>query len=610
MGAIERVSGPLVVANGMLGSRMYDVVKVGDHGLIGEIIQLRGSKAIIQVYEDTTGLKPGEPVKSTGNPLSVELAPGILGNIYDGIQRPLEELRTKSGAFIGKGLEAFAVDRKKRWKFHLGKGIKSGAHVKQGEILGFVQETETIKHYIMVPEGVEGKIKSIKEGSFTVEDKIATIEGKGGKTTTVTMMQRRSVRKAGTYKQKFRADEMLITGQRVADTFFPVAKGGTAAIPGPFGSGKTVFQQSLAKFANSDIVIYVGCGERGNEMTEVLTEFPDILDPKTKRPLMERTILIANTSNMPVAAREASIYTGVTIAEYFRDMGYSVALMADSTSRWAEAMREISGRLEEMPGEEGYPAYLPKRLAEYYERGGRVEAHSGNVGSVTIIGAVSPPGGDLSEPVSQGTLRVVKTFWSLDASLASSRHFPSINWLNSYSLYLGDLNEWLLKNVGEEFVENRKEAMRILQREAELKDIVQLVGAEALPDTERVLLEIGRMLREDYLRQSAYDEIDAFTSLKKQDLMLSTIMHFAKSAQNAAKSGIDAGRITKMKVKDEISRMKEFKEAEAEEGIKKIRGRISSEFESLSKESNEEEKKEEKAEPAKQEKPKEGRKKG
>ncbi|MDE1824156.1 MAG: V-type ATP synthase subunit A [Candidatus Micrarchaeota archaeon] len=1051
MGVIERVSGPLVVAKSMLGSRMYDVVKVGDNNLIGEIIQLKADRAIIQVYEDTTGLKPGEPVKSTGTALSVELAPGVLGNIYDGIQRPLEVLRTKSGAFIGKGIEAVAIDRKKRWKFNADKRLKNGSHVKEGDILGYVQETETIKHYVMVPSGIEGTLKGLKDGTFTVEDTIAKVESKG-KSQGVTMLQRRSVRTPGTYKQKFRADELLITGQRVADTFFPVAKGGTAAIPGPFGSGKcvtgdtpilmadggittikelydrnasageprisngveeiitpknpvqlfsvknqemvqsksdilyrgksssiikirtrtgrkvkvtpihklfritekgeimetmakdlkighfiasarktnvkgrqvpitfnarenakttakiisipnvmneelaefigyfvsegyirgenttvftnseetlldnfirlgerlfgikgykeyqpgktpnvlihssvlvkfmlslgvgrdarskavpqqilesnnnvvssfltayfigdgsyygkgiefcttseklqmqlsylltryglihsmadkpvngekyyrifvrgktnatllldilrsshrkirsieefvnsdktaynaidivplssdyikelysrhcrysellkrgieifnytnngermgigtfkkfassiqvesngmvqelaahvlaraldsiycdeivsieeetgafdvydvsvpnfgsnfvggaggiilhnTVFQQSLAKFANSDIVIYVGCGERGNEMTEVLTEFPELKDPKTGRPLMERTILIANTSNMPVAAREASIYTGVTLAEYFRDMGYSVAIMADSTSRWAEAMREISGRLEEMPGEEGYPAYLPKRLAEYYERSGKVETHSGSTGSVTIVGAVSPPGGDLSEPVSQGTLRVVKTFWSLDAALASSRHFPSINWLNSYSLYLGDLNDWYVKNVGEEFVANRKEAMRILQREAELKDIVQLVGAEALPDTERALLEIGRMLREDYLRQSAYDETDAFTSLKKQNLMLSTVMLFAKRAQDSAKSGIDAGRITMMKVRDEISRMKELKEGEAEEAIRKIQSHLNSEFESLSKEYKEGEKEE------------------
>ncbi|MDE1860646.1 MAG: V-type ATP synthase subunit A [Candidatus Micrarchaeota archaeon] len=1111
MGTIERISGPLVIAKEMLGSNMYDVVKVGDAGLIGEIIQLRGSRAVIQVYEDTTGLTPGEPVKSTGVPLSVELAPGLLGNIYDGIQRPLEVLRSKSGAFIGKGLTANAIDRSKKWKFHAEKDVKNGSAVRQGQIIGFVQETEFIKHYIMIPLGVEGKITGLKDGTFKVDDKLATVE-KGGKKIEILMLQKRSVRKPAQFRKKFRSEEPLVTGQRVIDMLFPVAKGGTAAAPGPFGSGKcvdkdtllmmgngkivtlgdiykegvekgrliekstseeiydisglgnpstisltgnglsvtepsivykglskgmvkiktragrtaevtpihrlfvlssdgrllqkeagklktgdyiaaprkvklglsnqqidalsllkdcnlfssdceankkikkylrtdiksrhlpeakinllrknariplhlvydtakrhgfkikireicsyhgtgikipdrvtpdlaefmayiiadgllkctsysvmfynsdqailerysalsesifgikpriyphpqtpisskqnssvaqidckvlfdflvssgipfrqkartakipecilkssnkalalfigayiacdgsiykagsrleitsksrriieefsfaflrfgivsyissirkdgtsrifvnssgqlaklnkiinirgrkgklleaainrrgysyadsipmpiilkralsgygiknrlkergiplwdyvngrenirielisktirelsklmtisrelksfglllgdiffdkiisldsvdstkevfdvevpasrnfvggngplllhnTVIQHQLAKWSDAEIIIYCGAGERGNEMTEVLTEFPELRDPKTNRPLMERTVLVANTSNMPVAAREASIYTSISIAEYFRDMGYSVALMVDSTSRWAEAMREISARLEEMPGEEGYPAYLPKRLAEFYERSGKIESPAGKIGSVTTIGAVSPPGGDLSEPVSQGTLRVVKTFWSLDASLANSRHFPSINWLTSYSLYLPDLEQWYIKNCGEEFVENRKELMRILQKEAELKDIVQLVGAEALPDEERLVLEIGRMIREDFLRQSAFDEIDAYTSLKKQQGMVSMILHFRKLAQDAIEAGIGIDKIVALKVREEISRMKEIKEQDFEKGEHRIKAEIDSQFSALIKE--------------------------
>ena len=435
----------------------------------------------------------------------------------------------------------------------------------------------------MVPNGTEGVIKSIKGGNFTVEDEIAEVEAKG-KTTKITMMQKRPVRIPSQIRGKFRSDETLVTGQRVVDTLFPIAKGGTAAIPGPFGSGKTVMQQQLAKWSDADVIIYVGCGERGNEMTDVLVEFPALKDPKSGKPLMDRTILVANTSNMPVAAREASIYSGITIAEYFRDMGYNVAIMADSTSRWAEAMREISARLEEMPGEEGYPAYLPKRLAEYYERSGKVETLNGKIGSVTIIGAVSPAGGDITEPVSQGTLKVVKAFWALDASLANQRHFPSINWLNSYSLYLDPLEEWYKKNAGEEFIVDRKEAMRLLQREAELKDIVQLVGEDALPDSERIILDIGRMLREDYLRQSAFDEIDAFTSLKKQSIMISTMLHFAKSASDAITKGVPIEKIVKMAVKAEISRMKSLKEPEAETTGKKVREHIDSEFSALLKE--------------------------
>ncbi len=582
MGTIKRISGPLVIAKEMTGSSMYDVVRVGSVKLVGEIIQLKGDDAVIQVYEDTTGLRPGEPVESTGLPLSVELGPGLLGMIYDGIQRPLSLIEKKSGSFIGKGIEVNSLDRKKKWKFTPEKGMKKGSSVKSGAIIGYVQETELTKHYIMIPFGVEGKLTMIKSGSFTIEEKIAEVEQKGRKVP-VTMMQKRSVRYAAKFRRKFNTEEPLITGQRVVDTLFPVGKGGTAAVPGPFGAGKTVIQQSLAKYADSDIVVYVGCGERGNEMTEILTEFPHLKDPRTGKPLMERTVLVANTSNMPVAAREASIYTGITIAEYFRDMGYNIAVMADSTSRWAEAMREISARLEEMPGEEGYPAYLSKRLAEYYERSGKVESLNGSIGSITLIGAVSPPGGDISEPVSQGTLRVVKTFWSLDAALASARHFPSINWLNSYSLYLDALEPWYLKNVGEDFVEDKAEAMRLLQRESELKDIVQLVGEDALPESERVLLTVGRMIREDYLRQSAFDEIDAFTSLKKQAGMLRTILMFSRLASDAVKQDISVELISSMAVKAEISRMKGIKEQEFDHAVKKIRDNILSEFKMLTK---------------------------
>ncbi len=583
MGIIEKVSGPLVVAKDMLGSNMYDVVKVGKSSLIGEIIQLKGESAVIQVYEDTTGLKPGEPVESTGLPLSVKLGPGLLGNIYDGIQRPLKLLERQSGAFIGRGMAAEPLSKSKKWKFVHNKDVKSGSTVGEGDILGHVQETDFIKHQIMVPHGVSGKIGRLESGEFTVDEVIAEVHD-GSKAHKVTLAQQRSVRKAMRVRRKFRADEPLITGQRIIDTLFPIAKGGTASIPGPFGAGKTVLQQAMAKYADSDIVVYIGCGERGNEMTDVLTEFPELKDPKTGRPLMERTVLVANTSNMPVAAREASIYTGITIAEYYRDMGYDVAIMADSTSRWAEAMREISARLEEMPGEEGYPAYLPKRLAEYYERSGKVENLNGTVGSVTIIGAVSPPGGDISEPVSQGTLRVVKTFWSLDASLAGSRHFPAINWLSSYSLYTNALEYWYEKNVGKEFTDGRKEAMKLLQREAELKDIVQLVGEDALPDSEKMLLEIGRMLREDYLRQSAFDDIDAYSSLKKQDAMLRTMLHFAKLANDAVKRGANVSSIISTKSRTEISRMKAVRDGEIESAAKKIINLTDSEFAALLKE--------------------------
>ena len=588
MGVIERISGPLVVAKEMLGANMYDVVKVGEAKLIGEVIQLKGEKAVIQVYEETSNLRPGEPVVTTGKPLSVELGPGLLTSIYDGVQRPLDAIAAKAGDFITRGIEASALDKRKKWKFVPMK--KKGERVSEGEIIGYVQETELIKHYIMVPYGIEGTIEQIKEGNFTIEEKVAEI--KGNEKYEVAMLQRRPVRIAGKYKRKIRADEPLITGQRVVDTFFPVARGGTAAVPGPFGSGKTVILHQLAKYASSNIVTYIGCGERGNEMTEVLTEFPELKDPSTGRPLMERTVLIANTSNMPVAAREASIYTGITIAEYFRDMGYDVALMADSTSRWAEAMREISARLEEMPGEEAYPAYLPKRLAEFYERAGKVETLNGKIGSVSIIGAVSPPGGDISEPVSQSTLRVTKVFWALDKALADSRHFPAINWLNSYSQYLAQMNAWYEKNVSKDFPKERAKAMAMLQREAELKEIVQLVGEDALPDSERAVLLVGKMIREYFLRQSAFDPIDTYTSMKKQASMLSVILRFGDLTSDAISRGVSIDSVSKMSIINDLSRIKEWNESSVEKEKEEIIRKMEEEFGKLVREeaSEEEEK--------------------
>ena len=578
MGIITRISGPLVVADGMAGSKMYEVVKVGTRGLIGEIIQLRGSKAMIQVYEDTTGLKPNEKVANTGELLSVELAPGILGNIFDGLERPLEEIKRRCGDFVEKGIDIPSIDKGKKWKFV--PTAKKGATLSEGDIIGYVQETPLIKHQIMVPYGVKGKLESIKGGSFKVEETIAVVRSGGGERK-LSMLQRRPVRVAGRYSKRFKSDELLVTGQRVVDTFFPIAKGGTTGIPGPFGSGKTVILHSIAKYADSDVVVYVGCGERGNEMAEVLNEFPELKDPKSGRPLMERTILVANTSNMPVAAREASIYTGITVAEYFRDMGYDVSIMADSTSRWAEAMREMSARLEEMPGEEGYPAYLQKRLAEFYERSGRFEALGGGKGSISIIGAVSPPGGDISEPVSQGTLRVVKVFWALDASLAGARHFPSINWLSSYSLYKEGLARWYDKNGGPGFRDNVSKAMEILQREAELKDIVQLVGPDALPDSERAILEAGKIIREDFLRQSAFDEVDAFATIEKQYLMLGAIIKFAVQAQHAVSKGVPSSKLQEMKARQDISRMKFTENSKIAAEAQRIGSEMEREFESL-----------------------------
>ena len=579
MGIIEKVSGPIFVADNMLGAKMYDVVKVGENKLIGEIIQLNQDKAIIQVYEDTSGLKPGEPTISTELPLSVNLGPGLIANIYDGIQRPLEAIKKVSGDFISKGIIINSLDERKKWEFIANKNLKLNSQVNEGNILGYVQETEIIRHYILVPQNISGKLIELKSGKFNITQTIAVLKN-NNKKIEIQMMQIRPVRKPAKYNGKLSINEQLITGQRVIDTFFPIAKGGTAAVPGAFGTGKTVIQHQLAKWSDAQIIIYIGCGERGNEMTEVLTEFPELNDPKSGKPLMDRTILIANTSNMPVAAREASIYTGITIAEYFRDMGYDVAVMADSTSRWAEAMREVSSRLEEMPGEEGYPAYLAKRLAEFYERGGKVNALSNKQGSVTIIGAVSPPGGDISEPVSQGTLRLTKTFWALDATLASSRHFPSINWLNSYSLYQDQLKQWYVENIGEKFIENRTRAMQILQTESELRNIVQLVGADALPDHERIVLDIGKIIRENFLFQNAYDEIDTFSSMKKQFLMLDVILYFNDLAQKTAKQ-ISADKIIGMKIKQNIAKMREIKDSEFNNYVENLKKDIKISFDDL-----------------------------
>ncbi len=584
LGYIERISGPLVVAKDLSESKMFDVVKVGSKELIGEVIQIRNDQVMVQVYEDTNGLKPGEPVETTGQPLSVELAPGLLGNIFDGLERPLGEIRKKTGSFISAGVNVQPIDKKKKWKFVA--TAKKGTRVSEGTIIGYVDETPLIKHYIMIPKGISGKLESIKQGSFTVEEGIAKVM-QNGKLHEICMLQRRPVRVAGGYEKRFGADELLITGVRSIDSFFPIAKGGSSGIPGPFGSGKTVTLHSIAKYANSNVVIYVGCGERGNEMSEVLDEFPHLEDPNSGRPLMERTVLIANTSNMPVAAREASIYTGITLAEYFRDMGYSVAVMADSTSRWAEAMREMSARLEEMPGEEGYPAYLQKRLADFYERNGRFIALSGKEGSITTIGAVSPPGGDISEPVSQGTLRIVKVYWALDAALASSRHFPSINWLNSYSLYKDALAPWYAKNTDSGFQTRVEEALKLLQREAELKDIVQLVGPDALPDSERVILEVGKMLREDFLMQNAYDPADAYSTLKKQAMMLSIIMRYSSMAQDAIARGADIEKLKSMQVRTGISRMRYVPNEKFEEENSRIMKMLEKEFSELA--ANEEE---------------------
>ncbi|RZD47006.1 MAG: V-type ATP synthase subunit A [Methanobacteriota archaeon] len=529
-GTIYRISGPVVTAIGMNAS-MFDIVRVGDEGLMGEVIELHGEKAIIQVYEDTSGIRPGEPVTNTGDTLSVSLGPGLLTEIYDGIQRPLATLEEIMGVFITRGVDADGINMEKIWTFEA--TAAEGDRVESGQVIGSVQETETIAHKIMVPPGQSGVITSIKSGDFNVTETICTLDDG----TKLQMLQKWPVRSPRPFRQKYAPDTPLVTGMRILDFLFPLAKGGAAGIPGPFGSGKTVTQQSLAKYSDAQIVVYIGCGERGNEMTEVLAEFPHLIDPNTGQPLMNRTVMIANTSNMPVAAREASVYTGITIAEYFRDMGYDVALMADSTSRWAEAMREISSRLEEMPGEEGYPAYLSSRLAEFYERAGRVETLDGEDGSITVIGAVSPPGGDISEPVSQGTLRIVKVFWGLDAGLARQRHFPAINWLNSYSLYPQSLNQWFRDNVAQDFPEIRTEISGLLQIEAELQEIVQLVGSDALPVDQQLTLEVARMIREYFLQQNGFHEIDAYSGVEQQYKMAKAILTFQESAKKAMAAG-------------------------------------------------------------------------
>lgn len=559
-GHILKVSGPLVVAGGMAEVKLFDVVRVSNRRLIGEVIELRGDKASIQVYEETSGLGPGDPVESTGLPLSVELGPGLIESIFDGIQRPLTDIREKTGDRITRGVEVAALNREKKWEFE--PLVKVGDRVGQGDFLGKVQETPIVEHRVMVPKGIEGTIEWIHEGAATVLDTIAKVKSDDGKVSELSMMQKTPVRLGRNYKKKLPPDVPMLTGQRVIDTLFPVAEGGVAAVPGPFGSGKTVVQHQLAKWVNADIIVYVGCGERGNEMTDVLMEFPRLKDPKSGQPLMKRTVLIANTSDMPVAAREASIYTGITIAEYFRDMGYRVAVMADSTSRWAEALREMSGRLEEMPGEEGYPAYLGSRLADFYERAGRVVCigSNGREGSISAIGAVSPPGGDLSEPVTQATLRIVKVFWGLDAQLAYRRHFPAINWLLSYSLYIERLGGWMKDNVSEDWVEMRQDTMNILQEESELEEIVRLVGVESLSVKDRFTLETARSIREDYLHQNAFHEVDTYTSMNKQHKMLGLILEFHVLGQKALEEGVELGKIIKMPVREKIGRAKYISE--------------------------------------------------
>ncbi len=583
MGYVSRIAGPLVVAGDMHGTSMYDVVRVGKSKLIGEIIQLRGDSATIQVYEDTSGIVPGDPVESKGRRMYVELGPGLLNSVYDGVQRPLDIIKEETGVFIRRGVEVASIDRDKRWNFVANQELKRGMHIGEGTILGYVQEMPLIKHYIMVPSGMNGELIEIREGNHKVTDTIATLKTKKGEVLELTMIQRRAVRTPSPCKEKLEGSQPLITGMRLIDTLFPLVKGGVATIPGPFGAGKTVTLHSIAKYADSDIIVYVGCGERGNEMTEVLTEFPELKDPKNGRPLMERTVLVANTSNMPVAAREASIYTGITIAEYFRDMGYDVALMADSTSRWAEALREISARLEEMPGEEGYPPYLSKKIAEFYERAGRVKTLGDRIGSVSAIGAVSPAGGDISEPVSQGTLRVVKVYWALDATLASASQYPAINWLNSYSRYKGALNKWYNMNIAPGFTAARDAAMKILQREAELKDIVQLVGEDALPDSEKLVLDAGRVLKEDFLRQSAFDPADAYSSLKKQYLMLETILDFHTRTNSALEAGVRMDSLMTIKARARISRMKEVSDQDMEKEVSEIKRSAIEEIDALMK---------------------------
>ena len=575
-GTIKKVAGPLVIASGMRDANMSDVVRVSERRLIGEIIEMHGDEASIQVYEETSGLGPGEPVESTGAPMSVELGPGLITSIYDGIQRPLDDIMKISGNNLQRGVEVASLKRDKKWTFV--PVAKVGDEVEAGDVLGTVQETQVVEQKIMVPYGVSGKVKEIKSGDFTVEEVVAVVTTKDGDKE-LTMMQRWPVRKGRPYVKKLPLDAPLVTGQRVVDMFFPIAKGGVAAVPGPFGSGKTVIQHQLAKWAEADIVVYIGCGERGNEMTDVLNEFPELKDPKTGRSLMERTVLIANTSDMPFAAREASIYTGITIAEYFRDMGYSVALMADSTSRWAEALREMSGRLEEMPGEEGYPAYLGSRLAEFYERAGRVVSlgKDAREGALSVIGAVSPPGGDTSEPVSQATLRIVKVFWGLDAALAYKRHFPAINWLTSYSLYLDNMQGWFNGSVAEDWMEGRQKMMSLLTEEAALEEIVQMVGMDALSPGDRLKMEAARSIREDFLHQNSFHEVDTYTPLRKQYLMMKLVLAFYEQATEALSKGASMKVLLGMDVRERIGRYKYTTAENIEAEYEKIMNELSAE---------------------------------
>ncbi|MBS4960678.1 MAG: V-type ATP synthase subunit A [Clostridiales bacterium] len=584
-GRIVKVSGPLVVAEGMQDASMADVVRVGDERLIGEILNMEGGNASIQVYEETSGLGPGAEVETTGAPLSVELGPGLLENIYDGIQRPLEDIMKVAGSNITRGVEVNAISREKKWEFQA--TAHAGDVVTGGDILGTVQETSIILHKIMVPNGMSGTIKEITSGSFHVDETIATLTTPDGKEVPLTMMQKWPVRVGRPYKKKFVPSTPLSTGQRVIDTMFPLAKGGTAAVPGPFGSGKTVVQHALAKWSDVDVVVYIGCGERGNEMTDVLREFPELIDPHTGETLMKRTVLIANTSDMPVAAREASIYTGITIAEYYRDMGYDVAVIADSTSRWAEALREMSGRLEEMPGEEGYPAYLGTRLSQFYERAGCVKCMGSDedrMGSLTAIGAVSPPGGDLSEPVSQATMRIVKVFWSLDSSLAYRRHFPAINWLKSHSLYQDNLRDYYIKKIGKEYIANRDKAMSLLQEEAELEEIVQLVGKDSLSDNDKMTLETAKMIREDFLQQNAFQEIDWYTENEKQAKMLDMILQYDLLCRDAINKGASFDALASIESREQIARAKTAPHETFEEYFQHTMKEINKEIETIIKE--------------------------
>ena len=576
-GTIKKVAGPLVIAEGMRDANMFDVVRVSNQRLIGEIIEMHGDEASIQVYEETSGLGPGEPVESMEVPMSVELGPGLIASIYDGIQRPLDDIMKVSGNSLQRGVEVASLKRDKKWEFV--PVAKAGDEVIAGDVLGTVQETIVVQQKIMVPYGIKGTIKEIKSGEFTVEETVAVISTEDGDKE-LTMLQRWPVRKGRPYVKKLPPEKPLVTGQRVVDTFFPIAKGGVAAVPGPFGSGKTVIQHQLAKWAEADIVVYIGCGERGNEMTDVLNEFPELKDPKTGQSLMQRTVLIANTSDMPVAAREASIYTGITIAEYFRDMGYSVALMADSTSRWAEALREMSGRLEEMPGEEGYPAYLGSRLAQFYERAGHVISlgQDEREGALSVIGAVSPPGGDISEPVSQATLRIVKVFWGLDSALAYKRHFPAINWLTSYSLYVDNMADWFNNEVASDWMEGRQKMMSLLQEEAELDEIVKMVGRDAPSPTDRLKMEAARSIREDFLHQNSFHEIDTYTSLRKQYLMMKLVLAFYEEASEALGQGASMQILINMEVRERIGRYKYTLDADIETEYEKILNELHTEI--------------------------------